>query len=307
MKKNKTNTLLFTTTLTLLSFIFFSCSKDRIETEKTTMNQYNPVNTYLDTKKQQEQVFIIDSTGNGPIVGNQGTKIWTAKQCLQFPNGDSVTWPFEIRLVELYTPKDMIYYQMPTVAAGNILETAGEIRLRAFKNGTELEIKPGGCGVQIEMPNAAPQYNHMHVYYGVNTSTYVDWTDNPASIGVTIFDTTANGYQALVKKLGWINCGYQVGNNAGSTLSFTSTTDDLQNVGIFVYFPATKSLMQVYNMSSGLVPANSNVKIVGIGIDASNQLFDFKYNNQLINTNTTYPVTLTPTTDPNLTTYLDGL
>ena len=141
--------------------VIYSCSKERIESKNT----YSPVNTYLDSKKQKEQEFIIDSTGSGPIVGNQGTKIWTGKQCLMFPNGDSVTWPFTVKLVELYTPKDMIYYQQPTVASVGILKTDGEIRLRAFKNTTELKLKPDPCMAAIEMPNAAPQTG-MRVFYG---------------------------------------------------------------------------------------------------------------------------------------------
>ena len=306
MTKIKSSSVLFGIALGLFSLVYYGCSKDRISTDKTkSLKDYNSVNEYLDTKKQQEQVFIIDTSGKGPIIGNQGTRIWIGKECLMFPNGDSVKWPFEVRLVELYKPKDMLYYQMPTVAAGNILETAGEIRLRAFKNGTELVFK-SGCGAKITMPNATPQANHMHVYYGVNSSNYVDWTDNPASAGVTVFGTDSIGYTSFISKLGWINSDFQIGNNTGNTITFTSSTDNLQNVGIFVYFPSTKSLMQVYNMSSGLIPTGSNVKIIGIGIDSNGDLFSFD-KTQTVNSNTQFDVSLSPTTDAALTTYLDAL
>ncbi len=134
------------------SLAFVQCSKDRIE-EKQQMNEYEPINNYFDNKKQDEQEFVVDTNGQGPIVGNQGTKIWAEKTKLMYPNGDSVYFPYTVKLVELYTPKDMIYYQMPTVASGSLLTTGGEVRIRAFKDGQELLLRPGNAWT-IEMPNA---------------------------------------------------------------------------------------------------------------------------------------------------------
>jgi hypothetical protein len=295
---------------TVGSFALVKCSKQRIQSVKT----YNPVSTYLDIKKQTEQEFIIDSTGNGPIVGKQGTKIWGGKQCLQFPNGDSVKWPFTVKLVELYTAKDMIYYQMPTVAGGAILKTDGEIRLRAFKNGTELQLKTSPCSFQIEMPNASPQAN-MRVFYGINASSastnYVDWTDNPANVGVTtnlspLFTTTTAGYQASVAKLGWINCDMITGSGNSFSVTFTSSTDDLTNVGLFVYLPATKTVIQAYNKQTVLIPSGIAIKMLAIGVDASNNLFSY-YKETTITANLTEDIKLDPITDADLTTRLDKL
>lgn len=292
----------------LASVFYYGCSKDRIQDRQ--LNSYNSPNTYLDSKKQQEQEFIIDTSGSGPIIGNQFTKIWMGKECLMFPNGDSVAWPFTIKLVELYKPKDMIYYQMPTVASSGILKTDGEIRLRAFKDGTELLLKPDPCMTQIEMPNTAPQ-NNMRVFYGFQTNGFPDWTDNPASLGVTttlnpVFSTTTYGYSASVARLGWVNCGLQAGGTSNSTLSFTSTVDDLTNVAIFVYFPSTKTVMQVYNLASGQIPNGSVVKIIAIAVDGSGQLYSF-YQTQTVNASASVDVTMSATSDAALTALLDGL
>jgi len=288
----------------------YSCSKDRIE--QRSLNQYDSqkTNDYLDSKQQEEQEFEIDTSGSGQIIGNQGTKIWVGKECLKFPNGDSVTWPYTIKLVELYKPKDMIYYRMPTVAGGTILKTDGEIRLRAFKNNIELVLKPDPCMAPIEMPNAAPQ-NNMRVFYGFTSAGHPDWTDDPASLGVTtglnpVFTPTAYGYSASIAKLGWVNCGLKAGSASSSKISFTSSTDELQNVAIFIYFPATKTVMQVYNTVSEKIPNGSSVKIVAIGVDAGGNLFSFN-KNQTVNANTSVDITLSATTDPALTALLDGL
>ncbi len=288
--------------------IYSSCKKDRIESQ--SLNDYNSPNDYLDSKKEAEQEFEITSdSSSGPIVGNQGTCIWGSRMCLMYPNGDTVYLPFKVKLVELYTPKQMIYYQMPTVASDTILETDGEIRLRAFKNGTELVLRPG-CSWAIKMPNAAPK-NYMNVFYGFPVSTYTDWTDNPANLGVTTsftapFATTANAYLASIVKLGWVNCDKTRGGSPNYNLSFVSTTDNLTNVAIFVYFPSTRTVMQVYNTVSGSIPNGSAVKIVAIAVDANGQLFSFSQN-LTMTSSTSVQVTMAATTDPALTALLTAL
>jgi len=291
--------------LLIVSVFIAGCSKDRILTPTPPpIADYDAANTnnYLDSKKQSEQTFIIDSTGTGPIVGNQGTNIWLDKNCLIKVNGDTIAWPYSVKLVELYKPKDMIYYQMPTVASGTILRTDGEIRLRAFKGTDELMLK-SGCSAQVLMPNVAPQ-NIMQVFYGASASTY--WENNPLSLGVSPFPADSGGYKASIIKLGWINCGVKEGSSANSTLSFTSTTDNLTNVAIFIYFPATKTVMQVYNMTSGLIPNGSSIKIIGLGVKANGDMFSF---NQSITVNSTQTidVSLTSITDADLTAYLNSL
>ncbi len=301
------NAIKYIAVVAVLAFIYPACKKDRIQDENKSLNNYDSPNTYLDSKKQAEQEFTIDSTGSGPIVGNQGTNIWPDRQCLMYPNGDTIAFPFTLKLVELYTPKDMIYYQMPTIASDTILESDGEIRLRAFKNGTELVLKPG-CSMPIKMPNTAPK-NYMRVFYGTSASAY--WTDNPASLGITtsyvpVFATAPGFYVSSVVKLGWVNCDFKHGASNNHHLTFVSSTDILTNVAIFVYFPATKTVMQVYNSVSGSIPDGSNVKIVAIGVNGSGQLYSFSQT-QTVNADAQIQVTMAATSDAALTTLLNGL
>lgn len=302
------NILKYLMVATAVGVVFASCKKDRVE-EVQSLNDYNSPNSYLDSKKQAEQEFEITSDSGSAIVGNQGTTIWAGRTCLMFPNGDSVALPYKIKLVELYTPKDMIYYQMPTVASDTILETDGEIRLRAFKDGTELMLRTG-CSWAIKMPNTAPK-NYMRVFYGFPISNYTNWTDNPASLGVTtgftpLFATSTDGYLASIVKLGWVNCGITRGSSNNHIMTFASSTDNLTNVAIFVFFPATKTVMQVYNTTSGTIPDASAVKIVAIAVDANGTLFSFNQN-LTMTSSTQVQVTMAATTDANLTALLDGL
>ena len=299
------------TSIAVVSLFIIACSKERIE--PASLNAYNSPNSYLDSKQQPEQEFEIDSAGGScPLIGNQGTKICSAKPCLMMPNGDTVAYPFKIKLVELYKPKDMIYYRVPTISNGNILETDGEIRLRAFKGTTELQFKPGACYAQIDMPNAAPK-NNMRVFYGYTSSSpFVDFTDNPTTAGAAttllnpVFSVTSYGYQNQIAKLGWINCGRIASSTSQSALTFASTVDELTNVAIFVYLPATKTVIQAHNLTTDLIPNGSSAKIVAIAVDASNTLFSFNQN-LTVNSNQQIDITMTSTTDAALTALLDGL
>jgi len=301
------NPLKYLLAVAAVGLIYTACKKDRIQ--ERTLNDYDSPNNYLDSKKEAEQEFDITSDSAGSIIGNQGTQIWGSRTCLMYPNGDTVYLPYKVKLVELYGPKQMIYYQMPTVASDTILETDGEIRLRAFKDGTELLLRPG-CSWAIKMPNAAPK-NYMRVFYGFPTSNFVNWTDNPASLGVTtsfnpVFATIPGAYTASIVKLGWVNCDFKQGSATNYQLTFVSSVDNLTNVAIFVYFPATKTVMQVYNMASGSIPSGSAVKIVAIAVDANGQLFSYTQN-LTMTSSTQADVTMTATTDAALTTLLDGL
>jgi len=149
------------------------------------------------------------------------------------------------------------------------------------------------------------------VYYGFPTSNYVNWTDNPASLSVTtsfnpIFTTATDGYLTSIVKMGWVNCDKARGSGNNHALTFTSTTDNLTNVAIFVFFPATKTVMQVYNTVSGSIPDGSSVKIVAIAVDGSGTLFSFNQNLTLTSS-TSVEVTMAATTDANLTSLLNGL
>jgi hypothetical protein len=287
-------------TLVVNMMFIGGCSKERTDPKEQVTN-YNQMNDYYDTKKQKEQEFEINSSGEGPIIGNQGSKIWGSKDKLMYPNGDSVQWPFTIKLVELYKPIDMIYYQMPTVSGGVLLTTGGEIRLRAFKDDQELVLRPNETWT-VEMPNNAP-LGDMKIYYGVANSSFIDWTNVPAGN----FNVTSYGYSGEVEKLGWVSAG-KTAYSAVSTTSylFTSSTDNLQNVSAFIYLPNIKSLMQVYEQNSGALPIGEDMKIILMGINGNNQLFSY-FKDTLVSTNNHINVKLDSISDADLTLILKAL
>ena len=283
--------------------LFASCSKERIKSqeEDQQLNDYQSMNNYYDSKKQPEQEFTINSNGTGPIIGNQGTKIYALKELLMFPNGDSVNWPYTVKLVELYKPKDMLYYQMPTISSGSLLTTGGEVRVRAFKDGQELVLRPNKKWY-IEMPNASP-FTSMLIYYGVQSSSFINWVSTPAGS----FVNTSYGYSGQIEVLGWVACGKPASVSSTVTnYTFSSTVDNLQNVSAFIYFPNTKSLMQVYNQTSGSIPIGESMKVILIGMNSSSELY-YYYSEIQSSTTNQISVSLSSVSDASLTAILDAL
>lgn len=295
----------------LISIFFFSsCSRERIE-PTPLLNEYESINSYMDTKKAEEQIFEITEDGPAPIIGKDSTKIWISKQILMFPDQSDVEWPFTVKLVELYTAKDMIYYQMPTVAGVKVLETEGEIRVRAFKADAdgvmqELLLKPDET-FAIEMPSDSTR-DDLYVYYGNEVNGYTDWVKDASSIGVNsgdlYFSEESQSHSANIGRLGWINCGKpHLGSNS---ISFSSDEDDLSNVGIFAYLPKYRTVIKARNLSTTGVLDSTMVKVVGIGINSSNALFSFYIEEEIINPSSAN-VTMQAISDQELEIILDNL
>lgn len=279
--------------------VFASCSKERVEPEQSQKNSYESSADYFNANKPAEQDFEITQDGPGPIVGNMGTKVWAAKEKLMFANGDSVHYPYTVKLVELYTPKDMIYYQMPSTSGLTLLTTAGEVRVRAFKDNQELVLRPTMTWT-VEIPNTAPIAN-MLIYYGAESGTTVNWVDTPAGG----FTPTAYGYSGDIAQLGWVNCGNATSAPAAATYTIGSSTDNLDNVAKFLYFPNLKSLKQVTSQTASNLPVGESVKIILIGI-SSGTPFTY-YSNITVAQDSTFDVSLTASSDAALTSLLDGL
>lgn len=287
---------------------FTYCSKDRIDDpeddDPPQLKSYGPLDAFYQEHRQPEQEFILTGEGAGPIVGAQGTKLWLDSTLFMHQNGDDVFYPFTIGLVELYTPGDIILYNMPTVAGGDLLVTDGEIRVKAYKDGEELLLKPNAI-YQAEMPSDNPTAD-MDIFYGVDDSSYIDWTDTPAyydSIGVD-----SASYVMLLSQIGWINADYFYDfPMTKTTVIFQSSTDSLDSyVAKFLYFENIPSVMQVYGSTSGDVPINDDVKVICFAIDTEGSMFYYT-EDITISANPVIDVTLTSITENYLISFLEGL
>jgi len=289
-------------------FLFTYCSKDRIDDDDdddtTQLRTYEPMDAFYEANRQQEQEFELTGEGSGPIVGAQGTKLWLDSTMFMYQNGDDVSYPFTIGLIELYTPKDIILYNMPTVSDGKLLSTDGEIRVKAYKDSVDLYLKPNAI-YQAHMPSGDPSED-MDIFYGVETSSYVDWTISTDPDDDISTDT--EGYMMLLTKIGWINADYIYDFPMTKTsITFQSTTDSLDaNVAKFLYFPDIPSVMQVYTGESGDVPIGDDATVILFAMDAAGDMFYYS-EDITISANPVIDVTLESITEDNLISFLEGL
>lgn len=291
------------TTIIAFGIVNISCSKERLEDDTPELNSYTQTTSYMNDKAQDEQVYTVDSNGTGPITGLQGTQMWPHKEIFMYPNGNDVHYPFEIRIIEIYKPIDMVYSQMPTVSDGNLLTTAGEVRVKAYKDGTELVLRPGKFLV-LDFPTTT-QNSNMRVYYGQENGSIINWVDPNDSIQ-NMDTASAHYYRVFTHRMNWINCDF-FSSYTGSmaNFSFTSTTEDINGLGKFIYFNNRKSMMQIYSSTSVDVPVGEDVKIILFGKNASNELY-YYYNDTIVNPTNNYNITLTQTTEAQLDSLLNA-
>lgn len=303
----------------LIGVLSTNCSKQRI-----AQNSYSEPDQFMYDNRPEEQEFEIDGTGNGPIIGNQGTRLWLDSSIFMFPNGDDVWYPIIIKLIEVYTPKDMELYDLPTVAQGNMLVTDGEIRVRAFKDGEELVLKPNKT--YLAQTPATDPVAQMSIFYGQESGDIMDWFDNASSVnsnpGIDQLewiapntDSTGGpfgwpgiGYDLAIPNMGWINCDYFYNLNAASltTVSYESDDDDLDNVMIFLYFDEIGSVMRVYNAQSGNVPIGASVKSLCFAMNSEGNLA-YHYDVFSITQDHTVQVTMTEISEADLIALMEGL
>lgn len=281
-----------------------SCSEQRTE-----QNTYSSPDQFMMDNRPEEQVFVIDTGGQGPIVGNQGTRLWGDSSIFMFPDGGAVSYPFIIKLIELYIPKDMILYEMPTVAQGNLLVTGGEIRVRAFKDEVELVLRPGRSYNALFPTDSIDQ--NMDLFAGSETGDVVDWTlvSDTSVIGVSNPDSIPGlFYYTWISEMGWINCDYFYGTDPDSltTITYTSEDDELDNVVKFLYFDDIHSVMQVYGTVSGNVPIGASVKSICFALNSSGNMA-YHYEEFIITPNHTVEVTMQEISEADLIALLGGL
>ncbi len=293
-----------------LLMVLFACTKQRAPMKVSGPDYASPA-TFYTTYQQKVQTFTVDSPGTGPIIGAQGTRLSGDASVFMFPGGQSVHYPFTLQLIEVYTGKDMILSNLPSVAGGQLLQTMGEISINAYKGSQLLVLRPGKKYF-MELDTNTSLYAGMSVYYGFPNGSYNDWTNNVTTLNSSIHPDTLSAvinypyfYALNIARMGWVSCAEIVPDGSPATISFTSSGTNTQNINVFLVFKNTHSVMQVYNLKSGQVPVGDSLTVVALSRD-SNSGNTMVYDIQPIKVTTGQVVTLNMvnTSDANLLTAL---
>ncbi|HEX8548131.1 MAG TPA: hypothetical protein VF691_14315 [Cytophagaceae bacterium] len=272
-----------------------SCSKDRI----TPIRSDIPLS---EAKDSTDEIFIaspnkilqrfaiaptsqtINSAQDMPFIGKKGTKIFASNHDFMFPNGDYANFPIRLEILELFTPKDMILHQMPTVSNGRLLTTGGEVNVKAYKDGQELRLSPWN-GMKIEIPSTDVDFS-MSLFYGNTASDgTVNWVEaqfrdrEGQDSNFSRIIPTKENYQIFPQQIGWINCDrFSSYTGAKTRIKFSSLKPKLASIVTFLYFDGIKSVAQVYGEESLEVPVGEHVKVICVASKANGDLYTYSTN-----------------------------
>ncbi len=265
--------ILFALVCTLTSLLFFNaCKKDRVP-----QDDYQDMDSFYSDNDEEEEEIQVDS-GSGPcdIVAKKGTHFCVTRDMLQDANGNDIpNYPFTIKVVELYSIKDMILNRWPSVSGTSILETSAEIKMRPFKNGNEAFLKSGRA-YWMQTAALSSTSSGMSVYYGTSNSGNNNWAAATDTLStVTQFPSY---YKVTPSVTGYVSAAKVHPSTAAYTpISITVAGSNTQNIQVFVKFNNFKSVMRITNLVSIPVPVGESVTLVAF---AKKQTNDFVLDQQ---------------------------
>lgn len=253
----------------LLSTVILSCKKDRVP-----QDDYKDMDSFYSNHEEEEQEYTIDSTGNCPLVCKKGTKICVGADMFEFTGGGPISYPFQLKVIELYSIKDMILRRIPSVASGNVLETSAEVRVRPFKNGTEVFLKPGRK-YWLETAALPSTNNNMQSYYGYDSNGSNNWTSNISDFIPGFTDTlssvvaSSTYYTTTPATTGWFSPA-KIFPATNTSLTLTVPGTNTQNIQVYVSFANFKGVMKIENLTTTSLPLGESVKLIAFGQKQNN-------------------------------------
>lgn len=291
-----------------LFVLLLACNKDRVideeEVEEETKDSFQPMDEFYNENKVEEQEFIItqeDSTGH--ITGNQGTEIYVSKNLFMYPDrSDSVTFPYKIKLVELYEYDDIIFYQMPTPHSAGVLNIGGEIRVRAFKDAEELVLKPGYF--YAAKFSSVAKYTDMKVFQGtVSNEAFSAWNLSTDGSSVSVVDSK---YLVSTYKMGWVTPAKNNGASSTTNITFTVDGSGGEFIDLAIVFKDFHGVVLGGDLKLSDVPVGVSATIIGM---AKDQDGNYRLHKQDVTTSANMSITLDmqKVTESELLSALDGL
>ena len=331
--------------LIVLSLIIFqNCSKDRFadqEIKETVENDTTSIDSLIidkfffsssetaalfDKLKKEPSLSQITNSGNLPFIGSEGTKAWIYSNNLLDENNNPVSYPYQIEILELFSPKDMILYNVPTVSNGEPLVSGGEFRIRAYKDGKRLKANPNN-NIYIEVPTKTTPDNNMGLFFGTETNNSVTWTQTDPLVLINPNDSLQGGgdssrtnfvsinrdsYGVNTNQLNWINCDYFSRNLIGqpkTSITFISsdTAKPIESIVKYIYLPELNSIMNAYDTASGEIVIGLEAVVVALAADTKGTPYFFLSEKFKITAGQQVEINVEKATDESIKVALDGL
>lgn len=182
--------------------------------EKSTPN-YAKADDFLASHAIKEQSFTGNAATGFSITGKDGTKVTFIANAFVDGNGNPVSGNVTVTLKEVLSKKDVLFSGVMTESNGQLLESGGEILVKAQKDGVDLRLNPAlqNDGARVEIPKVMNDKD-MGLFVqdkrqqggatGGNQQQQSPFTWNPAPYYP--FGNGPNSYTFSLPSFSWVNC-----------------------------------------------------------------------------------------------------
>jgi|LauGreDrversion4_2_1035121.scaffolds.fasta_scaffold224964_1 hypothetical protein len=250
----------------LISFLF-SCSKDRITTD-----EFQSMDEFFEQEQAEVQEFVItNEDGDQPIIGKFGTELFVHSSLFEDTTERKIIEvPYKIKLIELYTVKDLILQKMHSNYIGGGLDYVSALWISAEKDDVYLKLIDGKfvkANLNTEVRPFVPG-----VYYGGNQIKPWDgWLASSSGSSVGINNEK---YEMNLANLGW-NMAARFQSLAPRTnIKFNYQGKGLENIQLFAFVNNERHVIKGGVMEIQSVPVNRPVTLIAMAIDQNN---DFRF------------------------------
>jgi hypothetical protein len=278
--------------LVSLSLIWMITSCEKEELVSTTNKRQFEMSTFFAQTEPSRQNFTFTAGQYKQIKGIKGTRITFFANSFKRANGQIVTsGTINIVLQEMLTGPEMILANKSTTSNGGLLKSGGQILLKAYQNGEELQVNKASRPI-VEIPRKSS--DDMNIFYGtvkVNDSlvgdTSVNWNVDTTNVVNNVQDSFGLSYNFQIDSFNYINCDKFYDQNPKSDVKITVPATFVDsNTAVFLYFPAINSVAKIYKFNKTTnsfildggyaVPIGMNVKIVLVAKKGTQYYYEIK-------------------------------
>jgi len=273
-------------TIILFIGLISSCSEQTTKRNIVNIDNIDSIKTVIEFEKNVQEINISYLNKDVEFVGKMGTKITLNPYSfvldrMEVNNGDSI----KVRLIECYTPSDIVKNRLSTECENKVIETAGMIYLGLESNGLQLKLKEKEK-ISVFFPKQKGKKEGMKLYYGKEEGTKLIWKgpvreEKEIKLPDTLYSETGNVvlhhndldyYLFDSYKLGWLNCDREMIDDA--TLLKVNLEKDISR-----YQPSMVLIFNDINSVCFSILEEGKMKFYGVPIGKSATIIGFASHN----------------------------